>query len=200
VSTRGGRFLIIHAAVVERDGRAAIMAAPPGSGKSTLTAALVHRGWRLLSDEFALVRPRDLRLTPLPRPISLKERSIEVIRAFAPEARLGPVAMDTHKGMVALVRPPAASVARAADTAPASWVIFPAYAQGTRARLETMSKARALIRLADNSFNYNVLGLGGFDALGGLIDSCEGYEFRYGDLDDAIECFDSLAAVAVGRR
>jgi predicted ATPase len=28
-----------------------ILPAPPGSGKSTLCAALVTRGWRLLSDE-----------------------------------------------------------------------------------------------------------------------------------------------------
>jgi predicted ATPase len=33
--------------VVERDGHALILPAMPGSGKSTLTAALVQRGWRL---------------------------------------------------------------------------------------------------------------------------------------------------------
>ena len=48
VSTHCHQFLVIHAAVVERHGMALILPAPPGSGKSTLCAALVQRGWRLL--------------------------------------------------------------------------------------------------------------------------------------------------------
>ena len=49
-------ILVIHAACVARGDRAAILPAPPGSGKSTLCAALVNRGWRLLSDELTLIR------------------------------------------------------------------------------------------------------------------------------------------------
>src|SRR3546814_969352 len=49
------QFLIIHAAALEKSGRAAILPGAPGSGKSTLTAYLVHNGWRLLSDELALI-------------------------------------------------------------------------------------------------------------------------------------------------
>src|SRR4029450_8545706 len=42
--------MILHAAVLERDGRGLILPAPSSSGKSTLCAALSWRGWRLLSD------------------------------------------------------------------------------------------------------------------------------------------------------
>src|SRR3546814_5884714 len=49
----------------------------PGSGKSTLTACLVHNGWRLLSDEIALVSLQDGGLTALARSISLKNRRSE---------------------------------------------------------------------------------------------------------------------------
>ncbi len=59
ISTRAHQYLILHAAVAERDGRAVIFPARPGSGKSTLCAGLVHQGWRLLSDEHALIRPED---------------------------------------------------------------------------------------------------------------------------------------------
>src|SRR5690349_22879332 len=72
VTHRAHSYLIIHAAVLERHGRALILPAPPGSGKSTLCAALVTRGWRLLSDEMTLVRLSDGALLPVPRPVSLK--------------------------------------------------------------------------------------------------------------------------------
>src|SRR5437763_10145582 len=49
------QYLLLHAAVVERDGRALLLPAWPGSGKSTLAASLSCRGWRFLSDEFGIV-------------------------------------------------------------------------------------------------------------------------------------------------
>ena len=39
IYTYAHQYFIIHAAAIERDGRAAILPAPPGSGKSTLCAA-----------------------------------------------------------------------------------------------------------------------------------------------------------------
>ncbi|MDB5894860.1 MAG: HprK-related kinase, partial [Rhodoferax sp.] len=54
VTSNSHQYLIVHAAVVEKNGKTAVLPAPPGSGKSTLCAALVMRGWRLLSDELAL--------------------------------------------------------------------------------------------------------------------------------------------------
>ena len=56
VDVHGALFLLVHAAVLERDGRAVVMPGPSGVGKSTLCAALVARGWRLLSDEVAMIR------------------------------------------------------------------------------------------------------------------------------------------------
>ncbi|MDV7398134.1 hypothetical protein RZS08_42420, partial [Arthrospira platensis SPKY1] len=48
ISTHAHNHLILHAAVLERNGRALLLAAAPGSGKSTLSAALMNAGWRLL--------------------------------------------------------------------------------------------------------------------------------------------------------
>ena len=76
---------MLHAAVVERNGSALFLPAMPGSGKSTLCAALTYRGWRLFSDEFGLIEPARGAVLPLPRAIPLKNRSIEVIRRFAPQ-------------------------------------------------------------------------------------------------------------------
>jgi len=196
VSNHAHGYLIVHAAVVEKNGGAIILPAPPGSGKSTLCAALVMRGWRLLSDELALVRRSDGLLAPLARPVSLKNASLDVIRAFAPDARFGPQVHGTAKGTVGHLVAPAASVARAAEPARALRVVFPRYEAGAATSMEPVAKARTFMRLADNAFNYALLGRDGFEVLGRLVDGCEGSDFTYSSLDEAVALFDALAAAA----
>lgn len=192
VSSHANRYLIIHAAVVEKGGHAAILPAPPGSGKSTLCAALVHRGWRLLSDELTLVRIGDGKIIPLPRPVSLKNQSIDIIRRYEPDAIISRKVSDTIKGTVAHMKPPTDSVTRAAETAQAAWVIFPKYQAGEAARLEVLPQSRAFMRVADNAFNYSLLGTKGFETMANLIDASRCYDFTYSVLDEAIETFDAL--------
>lgn len=192
VSSRAHEYLMIHAAVMEKDGCAAILPAPPGSGKSTLCAALVHRGWRLLSDELALIRLSDGQIVPLPRPISLKNASIDIMRAYLDAPVFSPPADYTHKGTVAHLKPPADSIARAAETASPAWVIFPQYAAGEPAVMTPMARARAFMQLADNAFNFSLLGADGFTALATVIERSDAFTFRYGVIDEAIAAFADL--------
>ena len=185
VASHAQQYLMMHAAVVEREGRAIILPGRPGSGKSTLCAALVHRGWRLLSDEFALLRP-DGRLAAWPRPISLKNQSIDVIRRLAPEAVIGPSVADTAKGTVAHMRPPTPSVERAAEAAYPAFVVFPTYQAGAPTRLSPLTKPKAFFQLADHSFNYAALGEDGFEILAGVTERSDAFEFTYSDLEDAV--------------
>ena len=196
IATSAYQYLIVHAAAIERNGRAAILPAPPGSGKSTLCAGLVHRGWRLLSDEQALLSLDESAITALARPVSLKNQSIEVIRAFAGDAVIGCEVSETTKGTVALMKAPRESVVRKHEQARPAWVIFPRYAAGAPARLTPRSKADTFLQIGDNAFNYSIHGARGFDALARVIDACACYDFVYGDLDEAVEVFASLAAAA----
>jgi HprK-related kinase A len=186
-------FLVLHASVAERNGHAVVMPAPPGSGKSTLCAALVNRGWRLLSDEFALVDKGDGRIAPLPRPVGLKEESVEIIRSFAPDAVIGPLFRDTRKGDIAHMRPPAAAVARAAERVLPAWLVFPRYDPAATNTLAPVARSAAFVRVSDNSFNYRVLGEAGFATLARFIDGCSCYELDFSDLDAAIGVLDRLA-------
>lgn len=193
VSSRAHRYLIVHAAVLERQGRAVILPAPPGSGKSTLTAALSGRGgWRLLSDELTLVELDSGLVVPNPRPISLKNASIDIIRAYLPDAVLSAPVRDTTKGTVAHMRAPGDAVRRAADCARPAWIVFPHYAAGAATTLEPLARAATFMELAGNSFNYSVLGAPGFSALGRLVDQAAGYRFRYSALDEALDTFARL--------
>lgn len=199
VSSQAQHYLIIHAAVVEKYGRAAILPAPPGSGKSTLCAALIHHGWRLLSDELTLVRREDAALVPLPRPVSLKNASIDVIKRHVPHATFSPSVMDTIKGTVAQMKPPGDSIACADQVAAPGWIIFPRYEAHAALSLTPVPRSRAFMRVADNAFNYTRLGAAGFEALKGVIAHSDCYDLRYSVLDEAIAAFDRLASQA-GKR
>ncbi|GAA5163449.1 HprK-related kinase A [Viridibacterium curvum] len=192
------QYLMAHAAVIERNGLAAILPAPPGSGKSTLCAALVHRGWRLLSDEMTLIDPATAQVLPLARPINLKNASIDIMRRFAPDAVFGPVVPDTKKGTVAHVRPPLDSVQRMHEQAQPRWIIFPRYEAGATTTMEAMPRHGAFLQLAENAFNYAALGRQGFDLMGDVVDVCECLHFRYSKLDEAIATFNAMADAAAG--
>ena len=196
VSFHCHQYLIVHAAGVEKFGYALLLPGSPGSGKSTLCAGLVSRGWRLLSDELTLVDFSDGRVVPLPRPISLKNQSIEVIRCFAPEAVFTAPVHDTAKGSVAHMRAPVESVRRASDEARPRWIVLPKFRSGSPTTLERLPKARAFMELADHAFNYDLHGRRGFDLLGDVVTGCECFEFDYSALEEAVELFDALAAKA----
>ncbi len=196
VSSHANRYLIIHAAVIEKNGHAAILPAPPGSGKSTLCAALVHRGWRLLSDELALIRIGDSNIAPLPRPVSLKNQSIDIIGKYVSNGVFSRSVTDTMKGTVAHLKPPADSVLRAAEFAMPGWIVFPKWERGAAARLVELPRSRAFMQVAENAFNYSALGTRGFETLAGVVDRSRCFEFTYGNLDDAVTIFSSLQPAA----
>ena len=184
-ATQANQYVMIHAAVLERDRRVLVLPGVSGAGKSTLCAGLALRGWRLFSDEFALIRPADGQVDPWPRPISLKNDSIEVIRDWAPDARISTPVPNTKKGTMAHLRPPTGSVERAGEPAMPAWIVFPTFEPEAAPRLTRLPRARAFFKLADCSFNYESLGLRGFTTLSRMIDGCDAYEFTYSSLEDA---------------
>ncbi len=186
-------YLMLHAAVLERAGRALILPGDPGAGKSTLTAALMLDGWRLLSDEITLIDRDDGRLHGLARPVSLKNASIEVIRAHAPAAVFGDVARDTHKGTVSHLKPTPDSVARTGEPAQPAWIVFPRWKRDAPARLTPHPKAAAFLHLASHAFNYSLLGALGFTLTARLMDAVSCWDFEYGHLPEALTVFRELA-------
>ncbi|ACV36161.1 HprK-related kinase A [Accumulibacter sp.] len=193
VATRAHHLLMLHSAGVERNGRAILFPASPGDGKSTLCTALIHSGWRLMSDEFGLVRPEDGMLLPLPRLIPLKNESIDVIRRFRPEAIIGPAFLETRKGTVAHVRPPLESIRRMHEPARPRWFVFPRWIANAPLTLEPMAKSQAFLMVATNAFNYEVLDETAFRLVADLVGSCDCYSLSYSDLDEAVAALDELS-------
>ena len=190
------QFLIVQAAVLARNGRALILPAPTGSGKSTLSAGLAFEGgWRLLSDELALIDPATGLVVPLPRPVRLKNESIEVIRSFASLAQFGNLA-EAAKSRVSYLRPPADAVLRCEERALPAWLVLPRYQAEASTQLRPLVRAEAFMSLVDNAFNYNLHGRAGFDAFAKIIDRCECHAMTYGHVAEAVAVLDRLACTA----
>lgn len=194
IATSAHRYLMLHAGTVAFGEAAMILPGSPGSGKSTLSAALHLRGARLLSDEFGLVRPESADLLPMPRGIPLKNASIEAILEFDSAAPLGPTYPKTRKGRVRHLRPNSASQTQQAEAAIPRWLVFPTYRAGAEQRLEPLEKAEAFRHLAFNCFNYKLLGATAFHAIAQIIRQVDCYAFTFSHLDPATEQLLTLAA------
>ncbi|WP_229507799.1 hypothetical protein [Massilia sp. Dwa41.01b] len=89
---------------------------------------------------------------------------------------------------------PGTSVARALEPAAPAWIVFPKWERDAPAELVPVAQARAHLRLAENAFNYSLLGGAGFETVARLIEATRTVDFRYGALDDAMDVFERLLA------
>jgi HprK-related kinase A len=183
--TKIHRWITAHAAVVERNGRALVLPAHSGAGKSTLCAALAFSGWRFFSDEFAIIDPDTKRFHPTPRPLSLKNASIELMARRHPHIEYGPEGQTVEGERFVHAKPPSESVRRAEESAAIGWLVFPRYTAGAPTSLEPLPKAHALMEFAGQSHNYNYLP-NGYACLAELVGAAECYTLEYSSLDDVL--------------
>ena len=141
-------FLEIHAGVVSNGEKCVLLPAAPGSGKTTLTAALAAAGFHYFSDEVALLEEPDLEVRPVPISLSVKSGALEVLAPLFPQLRRSPKHTREDSETVTYLNPPAASFRYdLTRTYPAGWIVFPQYSPSATTALRPIGKAEALARL-----------------------------------------------------
>ena len=185
------RFLLLHAASVERDGKAAILTGHSGAGKSTLAALLGERGWRLLGDEFALLDPAHGMIHPFPRAISLKNESTRLFDGVDP-ARLGPRLDGTPKGSIRHLRPAADAIAKMTEAARPALILFPGFGRDYAPEVRPVGAAEVFVRLTQASTNYVALGKNGYNALTKHLISLPARAIDYCDTESGIGLVEQL--------
>lgn len=179
------RYLLLHAAAVAKDDAALLMTGDSGAGKSTLAAVLGHRGWRFLGDEFALLSPLNGAFHPFPRPVSLKNKSIDLLRDIAPPDRFGPRFEGTIKGTIQHLLPPADAIAAMARPAAPRLIVMPNFVAGAAPASRRLGQAETFVRLSQASTNYRAMGEIGFETLWRLVEATPAYEIAYGSTEAA---------------
>ncbi len=184
------RFLLLHAASVERDGCAMILTGESGAGKSTLAVLLGEQGWRFMGDEFVLLDPASGLAHPFPRAASLKNASIDAVAEQVAPTRWGPVLEGTPKGRIRhLIARPEAVAAMAVPATPAL-IVFPRF--GEREAARPVVPSEAFVRLTQASTNYVALGERGFDALTRLVTAVPSVALDYPDTQTALRLVEAL--------
>ena len=193
IAQHAHHYLLLHSAVLEKNGKSIILPAQSGSGKSTLCALLALNGWRLLSDEMALINLKTNQLHALARPISLKNESIKVIQNQPQNTVFGEIVDDTNKGTISHLKPSSKSVAQVSDTVAPFAIVFPKFKPNTQLQVQECDKATAFMSVIENSFNYSVLAEPGFNAVADLIDIVQCHTLTYSDTEQVLAFFEELA-------
>jgi Coenzyme PQQ synthesis protein D (PqqD) len=172
-------YLMFHAAAVAKDGRAVIMPAPTGSGKTTLAAELVRAGMDYLSDEVVAVDPESGLVHPVPKSLALKAGSWPLFPApsIPPDGMwsLDPTA-PRH------IDPRRLRADSISGLAVPSFVVFPRYVPGGPTGLRGLAQDEGLVLLAENAFNLAVHGRRGLRALCAMVETAPCLELVVGDL------------------
>jgi len=173
---------IVHAAVLVKQGKALIFPAQPGSGKSTLTAYLALSGWTLYSDEMAFIDFGSCRVSPIYRPVCLKNESIDLVKSWFPDAVMTETSVDTQKGDVAHLKVLDWSTWNTLGDADIVGVVFPRYQRGSDLIIYSMDKMQGFSEICSNSFNYNIVGKNGFETVARVVENTRQIEVHYSDV------------------
>jgi hypothetical protein len=164
----------IHAAAVELDGKAAIIVAPSGTGKSTTTWGLLHAGFRYLSDELAPVDLQEMLVYPYPHALCLKDEP-------PPPYTLPEGTLRTTKTLhVAVEFLPAEAVMEPRPLAAIFFLNRDAGEEGDRVR--PVSAGEAAVRLFANALNPLAHHGEGLDAAIHIAQQVPCFELHVADL------------------
>ncbi len=183
------RYLAVHAAVASLAGRAVLMPAPPDSGKTTLVAGLTRAGFQFLGDEVALIEPETALVHPYLRPLLIEPTSMPVLDGLASDL---PFFYEGFRGLRYHVAAEDLRAGAIGAPGPIAFVVFPAYRPGSDTELRPMSRAAALIRIAEQSFNQPVMGRLGARTLFDVVGRAQCFDLPIDDLGDAIRAVRGL--------
>jgi hypothetical protein len=166
----------LHAAAVAIGNRVAVLAAPPGTGKSTLTIALLERGAVYLSDEVAPIDITSMLVHPFAHAVCLKSRP--------------PDSLQLPHGTIAIgrrfhVASALFAAAAAHEPLPLGAFVFLRRSPGSAAPSRRISAAAGVAHLLANSLNALAHPSDGLTVAVALAQRVPSFELNNSDLSAA---------------
>lgn len=176
-------YYVFHAGVVERDGLALLLPGASGSGKSTITAGLLRRGFGLLSDEVAAIDRRTGRVVAYPRLLSLRHDVLDLFGVGDGNAGTDSAAM---------VAPEELGGSRAKEARSVALVLAPCFRVGSPLCLEKLSTAGAVMELMASSVTHARTGVEGLDWVIEHLGRLPAFRLSFSNLAEAVDAIEAL--------
>lgn len=174
---------ILHASAVTIDGRCVLLAGATGSGKSTLTAALVAHGARYLGDDLVALGTDGRSAGGFPIAASIKSGSWDRVGRLFPALKLAPKYQlaNRHVRYVGLGGTTTPNI----SFMPVTALVFPEFQEDTAVHAEQMATENAFARLIETG--TEIVGTPrSVKPLVALVEDYPSWRIEYGNLDAAI--------------
>lgn len=178
--------IVLHAAGVRVADKAIVMPASGGTGKTTLTAALLAAGFGYLSDDLVPLISDKLHALPVPLPLRIKAGSVSLLTSYYPELGKLPLHGPASYG-VRLLRPQGYTLEHQQRNCRVAALVFPEREAGETI-LEPIPPVDALRRILDTGalFHRPLIPEHVVSVLDWLS-SVPSYRLRYTGLQPAVE-------------
>jgi hypothetical protein len=188
---RAEQGLAIHAGAVCDGERALILPGRAGSGKTTLTAALVHAGLGYLSDDSVLLETDGSKVRGVPFSICVKESGLHLLADRFPALLDLPVHTRPDGKRVRYL--PIAQDRRGRDPKVA-WIVFPRYDPAGANELRPMPPGAAIVELTKNASLIRTVTKEQVGELVALLKRVPCFEIRVSSLEGTAKVLQALWA------
>jgi hypothetical protein len=171
-------FLWLHAAAVERGGKAIILAGESGQGKSTVSTFLCSLGWRFMSDDVVALRLNVDEVIPFP--LTPRKR-VQATREFLTDGLTSLSKEDVDLDTESLRRAPTKVGA----------VVFPMFRPTEAPRLDRTSRGHGALELLSHTRNIVDHGPAAATRIAELMRRVDSFSLRFGFDGEGIQLISS---------